>query len=350
MANSFTCGRAECTISKTGLCAEGHNPPESCPTFGQGTVDLLDDFIDEDGDEDSAANQIMAPLRVPLPADDTLSPEEVDVFLRWKGVNFAAIIGEIDSGKTTLLCALYNRFLKGSFAHYWFAGSRTLVGFEKRSHHSRIDSGRVKPDTLRTSLSDGLRYFHLSLVQEGMPGKRVELMLSDRAGETYKKARGNSALVDELIEVKKAHYVVVLLDGERLADPVQRAGALQVVRQTIRAFLDGGALTKASKVQVVTTKIDLFRNNAQHAALEDQMENFKAGLTRDFAGRLGELSFWAIAARDPHGELAEAHGMGDLLATWCSTASTAIVKEPLPVELTTEFDRLLLRTPMEGWL
>ncbi len=349
MAAVLTCGRVECAISKTGVCVEGHNPPESCPTFGRGVVDSVDEF--EDGnDEDSSAPPVMMPVRVALPSGEPLSPDDVDCFLRWRPVTFVTIVGELDSGKTTLICSLYERFLKGRFANYLFAGSRTLVGFEKRSHHSRIDSGRAAPDTMRTSISDGLRYFHLSLVHESIKGNRIELMLSDRAGETYKKARSNSELVNDLIEVKKAQYVVVLLDGGRLVDPVQRSGAIQVVRQTIRALLDGGALTNTSKVQVVTTKIDLVRNIAQQESLKEQVDAFKDKLIKDFAKRLGELSFKEVAARDPHGKLSSAHGIDDLLAIWCSASPPTVFSAPLSVKLNTEFDKLLLRTPVEGLL
>lgn len=345
MAAVLTCGRSECGISKTGICAEGHTPPEACPSFGQTVEDAPDDFEDDD-EEDSSARQVVEVARLPLSSGEPLVPSEVDQFLRCKPVKFVTIVGDFDSGKTTLICSLYERFLKGSFASYLFAGSRTLIGFEKRSHHSRIDSGRMAPDTLRTSLSEGLRYFHLSLVQEDVPQLRLELMLSDRAGEQYLKARSNSALVDELIEVKKAQHVVVLLDGGRLADPIQRAGAIQAVRQTIRAFLDGGALTRSSRVQVVTTKMDLLSDAAQKEKLQQQMENFRAGLIKDFSDRLGDLSFWEIAARDPHGELDAAHGMDELLRSWCAPISSVVVREPLRIKLITEFDRLLSRTAL----
>ncbi|MGH8422076.1 MAG: TRAFAC clade GTPase domain-containing protein [Pseudomonas fluorescens] len=284
MAAVLTCGRSECGVSKTGICAEGHTPSEAWPSFGQAIVDVPEEF--EDDDDASDVHQVIESARVPLLSGESFVPAQADQFLLWKPVKFVTIVGEFDSGKTTLICALYERFLKGKFANYLFAGSRTLVGFEKRSHHSRIDSGRVVPDTLRTSLSDGLRYFHLSLLQQGAQQSRVELMLSDRAGEQYLKARSNSALVDELIEVKKAHHVVVLLDGGRLADPVQRSGAMQAVRQTIRAFLDGGALTHISKVQVVTTKFDLLKGVEQKENLETQVEKFRTSLVKDFSSRL----------------------------------------------------------------
>lgn len=345
----LTCSRPECGISKTGICAEGHTPLESCPSFGQaGQVEIDEDFetfeAADEGD-DTEGSQSIEQTRLPLPSGEPLSPIEVDRFLLRKPVKFVTVVGEFDSGKTTLICALYEKFLRGSFAGYIFSGSNTVVGFEKRSHHSRVDSGRIAPDTLRTSLHDGLRYFHLSLSRGETLKPRVELMLSDRAGEDYQKARGNSELVDTLIEVKKANFVVLLLDGARLADPVQRAGALQAVRQTIRAFLDGGALMSHSKVQVVTTKFDLLKNVQKRESLDSHVESFRASLFKDFSTRLGELSFWEIAARDPHGDFSAAHGMAELLMSWCAPSSPNVKAEPLRVTLESEFDRLLARIP-----
>lgn len=322
---------------------------ESCPSFGQAEqVEIEEDFeiFDEDEeDDDSEGSKSVEQTRLPLPSGEPLSPVEVDRFLLRKPAKFVTVVGEFDSGKTTLICALYEKFLKGSFAGYVFSGSNTLIGFEKRSHHSRVDSGRVAPDTLRTSLHDGLRYFHLSLANGESFKPRIELMLSDRAGEEYEKARGNSSLVDALIEVKKANVVVLLLDGARLADPIQRSGALQAVRQTIRAFLDGGALMKHSKVQVVTTKFDLLQSIQNREKLDAQVEQFQTNLLKDFSNRLGELSFWEIAARDPHGEFSAAHGMAELLMSWCAPTSSSIKPEPLRVALESEFDRLLARIP-----
>lgn len=154
------------------------------------------------------------------------------------------IVGDRDSGKTTLVAALYDRFLRGPFAGHRFAGSRTLVGLEKRSHYARAESGRAKPDTPRTSISEGLSYYHFAVRSAAAPAARTDVMVSDRAGETYRHARSNSEIVPQLSELPQANRVVLLLDGARTADAVTRAGAIQAVRQSLRAFLDGGALRR----------------------------------------------------------------------------------------------------------
>ena len=341
-----SCSIAECQVLKTGICVEGNTPTESCPFFGRAITDDDDDieFLDENEDD---VEQPIESLRVPLPSGEALTPAEVDKFLLRRAVRFVTIVGDFDSGKTTLICELYNKFLRGSFAGHLFGGSRTLVGLEKKSHHARIDSGRIVPDTLRTSHAEGLKFFHFSLVTKDLQS-RVELMISDRAGEHYQKARNNSDVVTELIEVKKAHYIVLLMDGKRIANPIYRHSAMQSVRRTLRAFLDGEALSKISRVQVVTTKIDLLENLPDKQSLDTQLEQFRDALQRDFSERLGELSFREIAARDPCGAFSPAHGVEELLTSWCITTPPVVTCTPLRITLNTEFDRLLLRTPMEN--
>lgn len=345
MTAVLTCGRSECEVSKTGICSEGHTPPESCPSFGQAISDIVVKLAEDHNAEDSNVLQDKKTSRVSLPSGEALVLDEIDQFLLWKPIKFVTIVGDFDSGKTTLISSLYERFLRGKFAGYLFGGSRTLVGFEKRAHHSRVDSGRASPDTLRTSFSDGLRYFHLSLMRDGdtLPG--IELMLSDRAGEQYLKARNNSELINELIEVKKAQHVVVLLDGARLADPMQRHSAMQAVRQTLQAFLDNGALSNLSRVQVVTTKIDLLKKIPQLEILNTQLGDFRTRLLRDFGKLLAELSFWEIAARSQSGEFSAAYGIDDLLASWCASIPPVVTRTQFRTKLTNEFDRLLSRTP-----
>jgi|GEM_PF-457152 len=337
------CSKSECEVALTGSCVEGHDPLGSCPFFGieavagfddNGDIDVIDD-LPQTGDE-----------RIVLPQGEPLNVEEVDQFLRWRGATFITIIGERDSGKTTLICAIYDRFLRGPFAGCLFAGSRTLVGLERRSHYARIDSGRLHPDTPRTSISEGLRFFHFAIRNGGIDASRSDLMLSDRAGEIYSLARSNSSILDDLVEIEKADRLVLLLDGARIAEPVEHAGALQAVRQSLRAFIDAGKIGKASRVQVITTKVDLIKRLAERSAIEESLLSFQHRLVADFAEQLAELSFWEVAARDPSGELCAAHGIDELLADWVTPRSYFIPLAELTPLIKSEFDRLLLRTRM----
>lgn len=339
------CSNPDCQVAATGTCSEGHAPPESCPNFGAAGDDDLGVYEDV-ADDTSAYSAGSEGPQVSLPSGEALNLAGVEEFLRWRPATFVAIVGDKDSGKSTLVCALYDRLLRGPFASLGFAGSRTLVALERRAHYSRVDSGRSVPDTPRTSISEGLHYFHLALAPEAERSARVDLFLSDRAGEMYHKARSNSSMVAALSEVPQADTLVLLLDGRRASDALERASAVQSVRQTLRAFLDNGALGETSIVQVVTTKKDVIAKSQDAAEIEDALRLFEERLLSDFGSKLRELTFSRIAARDPDGVFAPAHGLDDLLADWVASRPRRVSRSFPSSILQSEFDRLLTRTPM----
>ncbi|MES2280189.1 MAG: hypothetical protein V4542_02140 [Pseudomonadota bacterium] len=348
-----TCSKVDCKVAIDGICIEGNSPFRSCPFYGQPPIAATavakttapDQEEEQTGAEDEAEEHEASVPRTRLASGEPLTIDQAGKLLLKKSARFIAIVGELDSGKTTLIGSLYEKFLRGSYAGYRAGGSRTLVGLEKKSHHSRVDSGRKTPDTVRTSQHEGLHYFHFSLKPEGGDSAAVELLISDRAGELFEKARSNISRVPELLELKNADYVVILLDGARLADPLQRTGALQNVRQTIRAFLDGGALTTQSKVQIITTKIDRLSALKGDEDFQNHVSLFKEGLKTSFSGKLLELSFKEIAARDPTRVFELGHGIPELLPLWCEAKGA--VQTILPIRITprNEFDLLLTRTP-----
>lgn len=347
------CSKSECEAGRTGACAEGHEPLESCPFYGKAS-EIEEDFDDyfensEDLIQQSEENQGNRDF-IDLPSGEALDVAEVDDFLRWRPIKLVTIVGDSDSGKTTLICSIYDRFLHGIFAGHYFASSRTLIGLERRSHLSRLDSGLTSPDTPRTSYSDGVRFFHIAGISEGEQRVRTDLMLSDRAGEKYRMARDNSEVVSELFEVAKADRVVLLLDGARLAKPAERANAATSIRHTLRAFLDGGVLDETGCVQVVITKIDLIEilPESDKEIVHQFIRDFKDKLRDKFENRVGELTFFDIAARDPTGRLAPAYGVDQLLANWFDRKhQSAVPVDVNALPLKREFDLLLARTPME---
>jgi GTP-binding protein EngB required for normal cell division len=341
------CDKAECQVSVTRKCAEGHDPLRACPNF----LGIVEEPAEEDEDQleleqpPDLAEADSSDIR--LSSGELLSVAEVERFLLWRSANFIAIIGDSNSGKTTLICALYDRLLRGPFAQFGFVSSRTLVALEKRIYPCRVESGRYVPDTPRTSISDGLRYFHLAVAPTGSPDQRIDLMISDRAGETYRVAKSDTKSIADLTEIPRADTLVLLLDGDRVADPAERAGAIQGARQMLRALLDNGALDARSVVQVVTTKIDRIAKAQDREAAWAAVAAFRDKAANDFSARLGSLSFRDIAARDPDGFFNPAHGMDALIADWICPRRPVPAPEPSRAEPKSEFDRLLNRIRAE---
>ena len=345
MSDLNSCAKADCTVSATGACVEGHAPPESCPFYGKPRAEEPDGDEPEAEDSDTVTE---APSKtVKLPSSEALTVNDVDEFLLQRPMTLIAIVGDRDSGKTTLVCALYEKYLRGQFAGYLFTEGRTLVALEKKTYYSRVESGGSEADTERTKVSDGLHFLHLGLVSEAPEERRVDLMLSDRAGETYRRARSGAEPLSELIEVAKANRVVFLLDGGRLVNPTERAGAFQSVRQGIRAFTDGGLLTTASEVQVVITKSDLLQRATDVAVIEERIGQFQTGLATDLEPRLKKLTFWRIAARDPSGQVEQGQGVDELVREWTTLRVSETAPARIPATLTSELENLLVRTPIK---
>ena len=283
-----TCSFAGCDVAQAGVCAQGHKHPKACPNYTATTDDDLEVYAD---DENTSQEVGKADTRsVALPVGEAMESKDMEGLLRARAATRITIIGDSDSGKSTLLCAIYDRFLRGPFGNLKFAGSRTLVALERRSHYSRVESGRIQPETQRTAVSEGVRYFHFALVPAAKREARVDLLLSDRAGELYRQARGDSRVIAALPEVPQADLIVLLLDGRRVSDPLERANAIQSVRQCLRAFLDSEVLGARSLIQVVVTKIDLVEGSGERQDTESILDAFQARLLRDFGARVRELS------------------------------------------------------------
>lgn len=339
------CNKDGCQFAQTGVCVEGHEPSSSCPNLTH-VDDDLDIYIDEQAEnsaseeEDGSDHEI-----VTLPSGESLAPSDVAQFLCWRPATIVAIVGDANSGKTTFLHTIYDRFLRGSFAGFSFAGSRTLLAFERISHLSRLVSNLLTPDTERTSRADGLHYFHLGLVHDETE-VRTEVLISDRAGEQYREARDISGMAQEFSELYLANRILILVDGERVANASECHAALYSARMAVMSLLSEGMLNSNSVVQVVITKADLI--NQRPGEMPAAAENFQLRLTQDYSDRVAELSFWLIAARPTQGDFPVAYGVDRLLQSWMTSRPHISAPYKLQLKLETEFDRLLERIPMGG--
>lgn len=301
-------------------------------TVGDEDIDVFD-LSDEERTPETSS------LWSELPASLMLSVQAADDFLCWRDATVVAIVGERNGGKTTLVTELYSCFLRGTVAEVAFCHSLTLMGFEQKCFQSRARSGGLRPETPRTSAQDGLSFFHLA-VAEASDLSRRDLLISERAGEAYREVRDHPELAAEMIELRKASYVVFIIDGERVACPRKRTEAFASVRHLIRAMLLSDNLSTQLQIQLVTTKYDLLVGDEQADARES-LRNFERAIVTLVDGKYEVFSF-DTAARNPLAGVAPALGLDALLRSWLRPLTPLSFGEmPLP-ELTSEFDRLML--------
>lgn len=266
--------------------------------------------------EPSAVEQSEGPAAVELFAGYEMSASETeDITLRWP-TQLIVLAGAEGSGKTTMLAALYEHLGRGSFSDFDFAGSRSLLGFEKICHPNRVVSGGTRPTTERTIPSDEAGYYHLSLRETGGERRRRQILLSALSGELYRWARNSREECEKLTFLHRADTIVVLIDGEKLASPEQRVNAHADAAGILDAFLDAKMVPSGCRVELVFSKLDRIRAAGDSALAF--LKQTREKLDNKFRARVPQLVFREIAARPGPSNEEEEHtnNIASAFAAW----------------------------------
>src|SRR5438128_1500416 len=138
MTKYSACPRDGCQVASTEKCLEGFEPPNTCP--------YLSTVASVVGEQASSENSAF----VDLPNGEALTESQANEVTRQGLTRVIIVAGPSGSGKTTILTSLFEAFLEAPFGNFLFAGSRTLVGFERRCHDARETSGRSFAHTVHT--------------------------------------------------------------------------------------------------------------------------------------------------------------------------------------------------------
>ncbi len=301
-ADAYACRQAGCQVAQTGRCLEGlslNDCPHLFPRGDLPTVDTTELFPEDIGDmvvprDDRDAESA---AQVALTSGEDLTSEAASSITRRSMTQVILLAGAVGSGKTTLIASIYERFQEHQLAGYLFAGSRTLVGFEKRCHLARIASERARPDTERTLLAQGTRFLHLQTRREDLCGPIRDLLLTDLSGELFRRAGDSSEECRKLGVLLRADRLVLLIDGERLIDPRRRHQATLEPKMLLRRALDEGMLSQHVHVDVVFAKWDLMQDDAFGTTTAAFVETTTEEFSKRYGGCVRSLHFYHVAAR-----------------------------------------------------
>jgi Double-GTPase 2 len=305
--NETTCSQAGCQIETSGRCLEGFDPPQNCPYYAQ---------PEQVQDETSLYS---AQELVDLPSGEALTERQAAEVTRDDKSNVIIIAGPIGSGKTTILTSLFEAFLEAPFANYLFRGSRTLVGFERRCHLGREESGNETADTSHTSVREGVVFLHLDLSSKDEGNfQHTHLLLADISGELFRRLRDSSDAAQDLSALRRANHVCLAIDGEKIVRPEQRQVAYNDSRSILRSIIESEMLAPDCVIDVAFTKWDVIvsaMESDKAGELTDFMQHARTALSttaRDF-----RIHFHELAARPPkNAKVPFAHGLPTLLRSW----------------------------------
>jgi hypothetical protein len=325
------CSDKECKVQVDGKCRLQHDPVESCPNYAV-EGDVGDEAVVEDEPRIAPPSKIWSSDKMLLP--------DLAAFTQRRRVRHVAVVGEEKVGKTTLLASVYGMYCKGPFGDLTFVGSETLFAFANLHCFALLSSGRTSPTIPRTSRRDPVSFFHLALARTR--GDVVDLVISDRSGETYAAARTTTELIPSLEELRQADRVCFLLDGGRLASKEQRTAYTRHFRQMINALYDNGALARTKYVEILSTKFDITHRGDDTENVEF-LDNYQARIVSDFRSKGLILSSHQICALPKADRSVGFLGLDDMIRRWTAPEQTPDVR-PQPVSgALRQFDRLLAK-------
>jgi GTPase SAR1 family protein len=298
------CTQEGCQVGSTGKCVEGFDPPSTCLYLTSSSI------------PDAGAETPAQPAFVDLPKGEALTEVQASDVTREGPTRVVVLAGPIGSGKTTIITSLFEAFLEAPFANFLFAGSLTLVGFEKRCHDARMASERAVPHTIRTPVTNAVEFLHLQLVSASPTLlRRQNLLLSDISGERFRALRDSSDAVSQMKMLGRADHLCIVVDGKKLSDAAERHAARTDARMLLRSLIESKSLSPNCEITIVFSKWDLVLANENQQSLLPFIEETKANLKKQANG-VASLKFVEIAARPENRKLPFAFGLPTLLRSW----------------------------------
>ncbi|MBY6153377.1 hypothetical protein KUV47_09155 [Vannielia litorea] len=275
MVDGSPCRRSDCEVARTGVCALGSDPIDSCDEYEAEEAEL---DTGEFEDELEAEERPVEAKRL-LHRSEMLSRSELCSMQQAEATTVVSLVGDVTAGKTTLIAALYDSFCRGPFAGYSFRSSRTLIAFARRLHKALVRSDLALPETDRTSRQDGVGFLHLTVVDRSGPR---HLLIADRSGEDFQAARNDTNLIAGLWELPMADRICFILDAGKIANPDTRTGYKRRFKQQIWALLNNGAVSDNAVLEIVTTKLDKLALKPDKEPVLDQLVEFENEVVEEF--------------------------------------------------------------------
>ena len=311
-ARVAVCGNSDCRVAENGRCVEGFEL-DACPHYVHNAVDEGEGVIVE---EDEQAEGGVESSR--LAAADTLTPSQASGLLRAGDARVIAILGPLESGKTSLIASLYDLFQARPVGKISFSRSRTLHAFERACHDARSASRRDKPHMYRTRRG-GVRFYHLE-IGGGPAGEGLSLIMGDRSGEEYQEAADDVSIASAFLEVVRADSLTVLVDGDRLLDTGARHNLRSEILLMLQALYDGNALRSGSRLALVLTKLDAVLGSPYPERAVSDFDHLLDHIRVLFGDVLPMIEPFKIAASPKTNTLPMGTGVPDLLSFWLQPA------------------------------
>lgn len=315
----------------------------------EGVTDL--DSIINDDIETSDAESLEEKSKgyLPLFSGKALSFQETYDIMASENTVLIILIGPSACGKTTIETSLYQLFQRRKVSGYFFAGSKTIQGYEERSFYTRVNSKQSIATTPRTSRGSQEVFLHLRLFDEEKMQK-INYLFADLSGEEIQAHLADvNSLTQNMSFIKNSDCYTVILDGDRLRNRHQRNGVIEEASTMIRTIFDAGLYSSSTRVQLVISKYDIIRetdDNNTTQFIEKKLQELKHLLLK----YIKNVSFHHVAAMPNIKSMEVGFGLDDLLSAWSYIPSYIYMdtKYDINNSLKSEFNKLIYKLAGES--
>lgn len=226
---------------------------------------------------------------------DARNDDNINMVLNNVKPELIVLVGFSDYGKSTFVGSLYSYLLtKGSVEGYDLYDSDTFSGFERRYYLRNVKNDEnLKSRTLRTEENDDylltLTFYNPSLKE------KKQLIISDRAGETYRKYVDAKERIEKDASLPRAQKILILIDTTQLKDKweVQRGW----YKQLFSGLKDNSKLPDEAEYTLLFNKIDLVNKNNE---LKKVYVESKAEVVDFFKSEIGVETIETIELDSKH--------------------------------------------------
>lgn len=326
--------------------ADSNSPPELEIDRTANVDDLLNDDVEMLDTENLSTDGVREGY-LQLSSGRALSLHETYGILARENAVITVLIGPSACGKTTIETTLYQLFQRDKVNGFLFAGSKTLQGYEERSFYTRINSREKIASTPRTIQKLQEVFLHLRLLDK-RNNQKINYLLADLSGEEIQAYIADvNSLTQNMSFIRHTDNYTIVLDGERLADKLQRNGVIEEAASMIRTIFDAGLFSSLTKAQLVISKYDVIKtkdDSRTEQYLQKNIHELECLIFR----YINNVTIHRVAAMPDGGDLTVGFGLEELLTAWDYIPSYTNMDSSYDVGFTIESEFNKLRFKLAG--
>lgn len=210
---------------------------------------------------------------------DSMTDENINDVLGDYNTHLVTLVGFSEVGKSTFVASLYHKLMcTGEIDGYKFIDSDTYVGFERRAY-IRNESLKTSKRNSRTTTLEG-QFLTLTLSKND---KISKLIISDRAGETYKKSyKSNLSDVKQDKGLINSHHIIFFIDSSSINNEDDYSDFCDDFQLLLSRMASAEVFKVPKEYDIIYNKLDLIQTDEIKELYKKQRQDLENKMKADY--------------------------------------------------------------------